>query len=63
MENHNLKDLSLAEIKALRQSLDFIQITGKDAMFIGLLQNKLTTQIQEIENPQPTSSSKSNKKK
>jgi len=63
MENHNLKDLSLAEIKALRQSLDFIQITGKDAMFIGLLQNKLTTQIQEIENPQSTPPSKSNKKK
>jgi len=63
MEDYSLKNLSLAEIKALRQSLDFIQITGKDAMFIGLLQNKVTTQIQEIENPTSSPSNKSNKKK
>ena len=61
MENYTLKDLSLQEIKALKQSLDFIQITGKDAMFIGLLQNKLNTQIQEIENQPSTSSKKTNK--
>jgi len=61
MENYTLKNLSLPEIKVLKQSLDFIQITGKDAMFIGLLQNKINTQIKEIEGKQSTSSKKANK--
>ena len=58
MENYTLKNLSLPEIKALKQSLDFIQITGKDAMFIGLLQNKLSNQIKEIEDKPSTPSKK-----
>lgn len=49
MSIYTLEELSLREIKALRQSLDHIPITGIDAMFIALLQNKITTQINQIE--------------
>jgi hypothetical protein len=44
-----LEDLSLREIKAIRKSLDFIPITGVDAPFIAILQNKIQLQIQQIE--------------
>lgn len=47
---YSLEDLSLREIKALRKSLDHIPITGVDAMFIALLQNKIQTQVNQIEN-------------
>ena len=40
----------LREIKALRKGLEFIQINGVDAMFIGMLQAKLSQQIEQIEN-------------
>lgn len=46
---YNLEDLHLREIKALRKSLDYIPITGIDAAFIAILQNKIDTQIKQIE--------------
>jgi len=46
---YNLEDLHLREIKALRKSLDYIPITGIDATFIAILQNKIDTQIKQIE--------------
>jgi hypothetical protein len=46
---YTLEDLSLREIKALRKSLDYIPITGIDAAFIAILQNKIQQQIQQIE--------------
>lgn len=47
---YSLEDLSLREIKALRKSLDFIPITGIDAAFIAILQDKIQQQILQIEN-------------
>jgi hypothetical protein len=44
-------ELSLNEIQLLRQSLDIISISGKDAKFVATLQVKLEremAQIQEI---------------
>lgn len=49
MEIYSLDDLNLREIKALRKSLDFIPITGVDAMFIAILQNKIQSQVNQIE--------------
>jgi hypothetical protein len=49
MEIFTLKNLTLKEIQALRQGLDDLRILGKEAMFIGLLQSKLNTQIEEIQ--------------
>ena len=49
-ELYSLKKLNLREIKALRKGLEFIQINGVDAMFIGMLQAKLSQQIEQIEN-------------
>ena len=46
---YTLEDLNLREIKALRKSLDYIPITGIDAAFIAILQNKIQQQIQQIE--------------
>lgn len=46
---YSLEDLSLREIKALRKSLDYLPITGVDAMFIAILQNKIQTQVNQIE--------------
>ena len=48
-ELYTLENLSLREIRALRKGLEYIQISGVDAMFIGLLQSKLSQQIEEIE--------------
>ena len=50
MEMYSLDNLTLREVKALRKSLDFIPITGIDAMFIGTLQLNMNEQIQQIEN-------------
>ena len=58
-ELYTLENLNLREIKALRKGLEYIQISGVDAMFIGMLQAKIAQQIEEIENhisettPQP----------
>lgn len=49
MTLYTLEDLNLREVKALRKSLDYIPITGIDAAFIAILQNKISTQILEIE--------------
>ena len=49
-ELYSLEKLNLREIKALRKGLEFIQINGVDAMFIGMLQAKLSQQIEQIEN-------------
>jgi maleate cis-trans isomerase len=49
MEIYSLDNLTLREVKALRKSLDFIPITGVDALFIGSLQLKMNEQIQQIE--------------
>ncbi len=43
-------DLSLAEIRLLRQSLDVITITGKDAQFIASIQTKLESELHQIAN-------------
>ena len=45
-ELYTIENLSLREIRALRKGLEYIQINGIDAMFIGMLQSKLTQQIQ-----------------
>jgi predicted ArsR family transcriptional regulator len=42
-------ELSKEEFSLLRQSLDIIQITGKSAKFVALLQDKLDEQLFQIE--------------
>jgi|TARA_B100000780_G_scaffold231518_1_gene171338 hypothetical protein len=49
MDLYTLEDLSLREIKALLVGLNTIPITGVDAMFVGILQNKMQVQIKQIE--------------
>jgi hypothetical protein len=46
---YSLEDLNLREIRAIRKSLDYIPITGVDATFLAILQNKIQQQIQQIE--------------
>ena len=43
-------DLTVNEIQLLRQSLDIITITGKDAKFVASLQSKLERELNEIAN-------------
>ena len=50
MTIYSLEGLNPREIKAIRKSLDSIPITGIDAAFLAMLQHKISTQIQEIEN-------------
>jgi hypothetical protein len=50
MTIYSLDNITLREAKALRKALDFIPITGIDAAFIAVLQNKISTQVVEIEN-------------
>jgi hypothetical protein len=61
-ESYNLTGLTLREVRAIRQGLNTIQISGIDAMFIGSLQIKVDNQINEIEEfikpPKPESNSK-----
>ena len=49
-ELYTLEQLTLREIKALRKGLEFIQISGIDAMFMGMLQAKIDKQIEQLEN-------------
>ena len=49
MDLYTLENLSLRECKALRKGLEYIQISGVDAMFMGILQSKISDQINEIE--------------
>jgi len=41
-------ELTLPEIQTLRQSLDVINIVGKDARFLASLQIKLENELQQI---------------
>lgn len=41
-------DLTQTELQVLRQSLEIITITGKDAKFIASLQMKLESELQQI---------------
>ena len=50
MNIYTLEDLSLREIKAMSIGLREINIKGVDAMFIGTLQVKIQSQIEQIEN-------------
>ena len=43
-------DFTLGELALLRQSLDVITITGKDAKFVASLQTKLEMESQAIQN-------------
>ena len=49
MMQFSIEGLQLGEVTLLRQSLDVIQITGKDAQYVANLQSKLEHQIKEIE--------------
>ena len=46
---YNLQKLTLREIRCLIKSLDYIPITGIDAIFVGTLQVKLNQKIESIE--------------
>lgn len=57
-------DFTPNEISVLRQALDTITLTGKDAKFIASLQLKLENEVLEIQkhlNTSTTKTSKSNK--
>ena len=41
-------DLTLGELQLLRQSLEIITITGKDAKFVASLQSKLEHELAQI---------------
>lgn len=43
-------DFSVTELNVLRQSLDLITLSGKDAKFIAGLQTKLENEMAEIQN-------------
>ena len=51
--------LTLAEVQAIRQSLDQISIAGKDAKFLASLQIKLETELQTITQQKNTTVKKS----
>ena len=42
-------DLTTQEISTIRQSLDVVSISGKDAKFLANLQNKLDSEIVNIQ--------------
>ena len=43
-------DLTPGEISLLRQSMDLITISGKDAKFVANLQTKLESELEQINN-------------
>jgi hypothetical protein len=49
MNVFSIENLQLEEIKLMRQSLNVIPITGASAQFVANLQNKLDSEIQQIE--------------
>ena len=51
--------LTLAEVQAIRQSLEQISIAGKDAKFLASLQIKLETELQTITQQKNTTVKKS----
>lgn len=48
MKTYKLDKLSHFEVKILRQGLQDIKILGKDAMEVGILQNKLNQLLKEV---------------
>ena len=49
-EIYSIDKLTLREVKALRQGLDFIEIKGIDALFLATLQLKINEQVNQIQN-------------
>ena len=49
-EIYSIDNLTLREVKALRQGLDFIEIKGIDALFLATLQLKTNEQVNQIQN-------------
>lgn len=45
----SIDNLQMGEIRLLRQALDVIQITGKDAQYVANLQIKLENEMRQIE--------------
>ena len=45
----SIDNLQMGEIRLLRQALDVIQITGKDAQYVANLQIKLESEMKQIE--------------
>ena len=45
--SYNLQKLTLREIRCLRKALDYIPITGIDAIFVGTIQVKLNQKIKK----------------
>ena len=45
----SIDNLQMGEIRLLRQALDVIQITGKDAQYVANLQIKLENEMKQIE--------------
>ena len=45
----SIDNLQMGEIRLLRQALDVIQITGKDAQYVANLQVKLESEMKQIE--------------
>lgn len=44
-------EINLAEIQTLRNALDVVTLTGKDAIFIANLQTKLSNEINRLQTP------------
>ena len=49
-EIYSIDNLTLREVKALRQGLDFIEIKGIYALFLATLQLKINEQVNQIQN-------------
>ena len=47
-------EINLAEIQTLRNALDVVTLTGKDAIFIANLQTKLSNEINRLQTPTET---------
>jgi hypothetical protein len=62
MNVFSIENLQLEEIKLMRQSLNVIQITGASAQFVANLQNKLDSEINQIETMLVEDSKKSKSK-
>lgn len=56
---HSIENLHLGEIKLIRKALDEIKITGADAKFVAILQEKVEHTIKESEKPRATPKKKS----
>ena len=52
-------DVTLNELLFIRQALDLVTISGKDAKYVASLQYKLENEIQEIQNANEDEKAKS----